>query len=179
MKGKMYYTSLFDEKNLSPIQLLNHMFEESGFEEILLLEDCPIGGNKQRCKIVWEETLFDDLVREFRELCIVMHRIARVYRNKKEKNAIIPELLVNMEEIAVWSIYLSPFQTDIYEQQTQEAETRVGSGIYAYELVMYAMRLFKLVMQGASNSALWETGRWLAVSMALHWHGHICDSFDS
>lgn len=167
----------FDE-NISPIQFLTLMFEHTGTDGKLYLEDWLNVDSEELnyshnycCEIKWNQEQFDELVQEYRKLYMSIQKIAEVYDLLDGTDDTVYRLLKRESHISAWYIFVEPLKPTDPEERLREIIGRVGDDLCGYEMINHANRLCRLVFYEAPDMILWSEGRMLIASMALNWYG--------
>lgn len=113
------YSSAFDS-NLSPVEYINLLFENTSGSNILNIPgwyylnepECSL-----RCKIKWDYKDLEKITSSFTDLYEKINRIAEYYKSANIDVTSIRELVVNTELYPTFVTYFSPF---IYPEATDD-----------------------------------------------------------
>lgn len=174
----------FDE-NITPVQFLKLMFEQTGLDGKLYLADWLDVDSDEfddrhnySCEIEWDREQFDELVQEYRGLCESIQRIAEVYDLIDGTDETIRRLLTIEEDVVNWHTYVQPINIIEPEEREQEIIGRVGEGLCGYGMINHANRLCRLLYYQAPDIVLWNEGRMLVASLAINRHGVSMEQMD-
>lgn len=174
----------FDE-NVTPIQFLKLMFEQTGLDGKLYLEDWLDVDSDELddtynycCEMKWNQEQFDELVEEYRNLYDSIQRIAEVYDLMDGTVETASRLLKRQSDVANWYIFVQPIETNVPEEREREIIGRVGDDLCGYEMINHANRLCRLIYHQAPDIILWNEGRMLIASLALNWCGVSMERID-
>ena len=173
------------EENVTPIQFLQQMFEQTGIDGKLYLEDWLDVDSDELddkrnycCEIKWNQKQLDELVQEYEKLYDSVHKIAEVYDLFDGTVDTARRLLKNERDVANWYIFIQRIEASGSKEIESEIIGRVGDGLCGYDLINHANRLCRLVYYHAPDIILWCEGRMLIASLALNWYGISIEQVD-
>ena len=105
------FVSEFD-KELSPIDYINLMFENTNEKGILYIPGWYYLNEPEyslRCKIKWNYKDLEDTIFKFNELTRKIEKIAAIYREAGNDVSKIKDLLVDSELYPIYATYFAPF----------------------------------------------------------------------
>jgi len=179
------FQSVSFDKNVTPIQFLQLMFEHTGHDGKLYLEDWLDVDSDELdekhnycCEIKWNQNQFDELVEEYRTLYESIKRIAEVYDLMDGTDETVSRLLKRKIDIANWYIFVEPINITEPEKREREIIGRVGDDLCGYDMINHANRLCRLMYHQAPDIILWNEGRMLIASLALNWCGVSMERMD-
>lgn len=159
-----------DPPVLTPVETIVSMFEHTDTDGILCIPAWPYDDDAEQgmlyqCRMNWNEADRDAALRLFESCYETMKKIAEKYDSfRSEADAeILPEA-----EKQFWNTYLRDFASDDIDAICAEAEERVGQSPAAYDVIIRARRLCRLMELQAPEIILRSEANLFAQALVIH-----------
>ena len=169
-KVALYYDP-DDAPILTPSECIVSMFALTDESGLLLIpawpydDDAPEDqGRFYRCKMDWNEADRDDALRFFETCCETMRELAPKYDSIRVSGVeALPEALKTF-----WNTYLRDFSSDDPDAVCAESEARVGKSPAAYDVILRARRLCRLMSLKAPEIIIRSEANLFAQALVIH-----------
>ena len=165
------YSDPDDAPILTPSECIVSMFALTDESGLLLIpawpydDDAPEDQERfYRCNMDWNEADRDAALRFFESCCKTMRVIAPQYDSIRLSGA---EALPETQK-AFWNMYLRDFESDDMDAICAEAEERVGKRPAAYDVIMRARRLCRLMSLEAPEIIIRSEANLFAQALVIH-----------
>ena len=159
-----------DPPVLTPVETIVSMFEHTDTDGILCIPAWPYDDDAEQgmlyqCRMNWNEEDRDAALRLFESCYETMKKIAEKYDSfRSEADAeILPEA-----EKQFWNTYLRDFASDDIDAICAEAEERVGQSPAAYDVIIRARRLCRLMSLEAPEIIIRGEANLFAQALVIH-----------
>ena len=155
--------------NLTPSQCISAMFDHTDSDGNLYLPEWPNDSdeNKQNrlyaCKMDWNKSDCDKTVADYENLYKVLSELAEKYDSLNSSLDENRDLLSDTQ-LKVWNTYIQGLGT----MNTSEAQKRIGNNVAAYDVVIRAQRVYKLMSMDAPKIIITNEAKLLAQAMVIH-----------
>ncbi len=155
--------------NLTPSQCISAMFEHTDSDGNLYLPEWPYDNNDGEqthyytCKMNWNKSDCDKAVTDYESLYKVLAELAEKHDSLKSSLDENRDLLSDAQ-LKVWNTYIR----GLGSMNPSEAEKRVGNNLAAYDVVIRAQRLYKLLSLEAPQIIINHEANLLAQAMVIH-----------
>lgn len=167
------YTKPDDTPVLTPAESITSMFEHTDENGVLYIPEWPlplddVPENKElfyKCKMHWNAADLQDALRR----CESEYHTLKLLSEKYDsiRSAADAETLPETQK-TVWNTYIRDFESDDRDAILAEAETRVGSGVAAYDVILRAKRLCRLMSLDAPRIIIQGEAGLFAQAMVIH-----------
>lgn len=168
-KVALYYDP-DDAPILTPSECIVSMFALTDESSLLLIPAWPFDDAPEhlrtfcKCRMDWNETDRDAALRFFDSCYETMRELAPQYDSIRASGA---ETLPEAQK-AFWNTYLRDFESDDPDAIRAEAEERVGRGVAAYDVIIRARRLCRLMSLEAPEIIIRSEANLFAQTLVIH-----------
>ena len=158
-----------DPPVLTPVETIVSMFEHTDADGILCIPAWPYDDDAEQgmlyqCRMNWNEEDRDAALRIFESCYETMREIAPKFDSIRSSGAeVLPEA-----QKAFWNTYLRDFESDDNDAVCAEAEERVGQSPAAYDVIIRARRLCRLMELQAPEIILQGEANLFAQALVIH-----------
>lgn len=161
-----------DAPVLAPAECIVSMFEHTDTNGLLYIPEwpsCDPDADEKtgffKCRMNWNEADRDAALRLFESCYETMKKIAEKYDSFRADSGAeaLPE-----EEKRFWNIYLRDFASDDIDAVCAEAEERVGQSPAAYDVIIRARRLCRLLALHAPEIIIQGEANLFAQALVIH-----------
>ncbi len=158
-----------DPPVLTPTETIIRMFEHTDTDGILCIPAWPSDDDAEQgmlyqCRMVWNEADRDAALRLFESCYKTMQAIAAEYDSIRSSGA---ETLSEAQK-AFWNTYLRDFESDEIDAICAEGEARVGKSPAAYDVILRARRLCRLMSLEAPAIIVRNEANLFAQALVIH-----------
>ena len=168
-KVALYYDP-DDAPILTPVECIVSMFEHTDTDGILCIPAWPYDDDAEQgmlyqCRMNWNKADLENVLRQYESCYDTMKKIAEKYDSfRADPDAeVLPEA-----EKRFWNTYLRDFESDDTDAICAEAEERVGQSPAAYDVIIRAQRLCKLMALHAPEIILQGEANLFAQALVIH-----------
>ena len=169
-KVALYYDP-DDAPILAPTECIVSMFALTDESGLLVIpawpydDDAPEDRERfYRCRMDWTEADRDAALRFFENCCETMREIAPKLDSIRASGA---EALPEAQK-AFWNTYLRDFESDNPDAVCAESEARVGKSPAAYDVILRARRLCRLMALEAPEIIIRSEANLFAQALVIH-----------
>lgn len=158
-----------DPPVLTPVETIVSMFEHTDADGILCIPAWPYDDDAEQgmlyqCRMNWNEEDRDAALRLFESCYETMREIAPKFDSIRSSGAeILPEA-----QKSFWNAYLRNFESDDNDAVCAEAEERVGQSPAAYDVIIRARRLCRLMALEAPEIIVQNEANLFAQALVIH-----------
>lgn len=166
--------------NLTPSLCISAMFEHTDSDGNLYLPEWPNDSddNEQNryyaCEMDWNKADSEKIVTDYENLYEVLAELGKEYDRLKSSLDENKDLLSDAQ-LKVWNTYIR----GIGSVNPTEAQKRVGNNVAAYDVVIRAQRLCKLMSLEAPKVIINHEANLLAQAMVIHSYAKSMKIIDS
>ena len=159
-----------DPPVLTPVETIISMFDHTDADGILCIPAWPYDDDAElgmlyQCRMNWNKADLENVLRQYESCCDTMQKIAEKYdsfRADPDAEA-LPEA-----QRAFWNTYLRDFASDDIDAICAEAEARVGKSPAAYDVILRARRLCRLMALHAPEIIIRGEANLFAQALVIH-----------
>ena len=158
-----------DPPVLPPVETIVSMFEHTDTDGILCIPAWPYDDDEEQgmlyqCRMNWNKADLENVLRQYENCCDTMKKIAEKYDSIRSSGAeVLPEA-----EKQFWNTYLRDFASDDIDAICAEAEERVGQSPAAYDVIIRAQRLCRLMALHAPEIIIRGEANLFAQALVIH-----------
>ena len=159
-----------DPPVLTPVETIVSMFEHTDTDGILCIPSWPYDDDAEQgmlyqCRMNWNKADLENVLRQYENCCDTMKKIAEKYDSFRADSGAeaLPE-----EETRFWNTYLRNFESDDTDAICAEAEARVGKSPAAYDVIIRAQRLCRLMSLEAPEIIIRGEANLFAQALVIH-----------
>lgn len=158
-----------DPPVLTPAECIVSMFEHTDADGILCIPSWPYDDDAEQgmlyqCRMNWNEADRDAALRLFESCYETMREIAPKFDSIRSSGAeVLPEA-----EKQFWNTYLRDFESEDNDAICAEAEARLGKSPAAYDVIIRARRLCRLMSLEAPEIILQGEANLFAQALVIH-----------
>ena len=159
-----------DPPVLTPVETIVSMFEHTDADGILCIPAWPYDDDTElgmlyQCRMNWNKADLENVLRQYENCCDTMKKIAEKYDSFRADSGAeaLPE-----EEKRFWNTYLRDFASDDIDAVCAEAEERVGQSPAAYDVIIRAKRLCRLMALDAPEIIIRGEANLFAQALVIH-----------
>lgn len=167
------YTKSDEAPGLTPAESIISMFEHTDENGVLYIPEWPLplddaSEDKEffyKCKMHWNAADLQNVLKRCESDYHTLKLLSEKYDSVR--SAADAEALPEAQK-TVWNTYIRDFETDDMDAILAEAEGRVGSGVAAYDVILRANRLCRLMSLGAPRVIIQGEASLFAQAMVIH-----------
>ncbi len=158
-----------DPPVLTPVETIVSMFEHTDADGILCIPAWPYDDDAEQgmlyqCRMNWNEADRDAALRHFESCYETTREIAPKFDSIRASGA---EALPEAQK-AFWNTYLRDFESDDNDAVCAEADERVGQSPAAYDVIIRARRLCRLMALEAPEIIIRGEANLFAQALVIH-----------